>query len=68
MDQKTVTARGDYHSGNTQCEKPLKILYFMMAVYLACLDGVADAGKVGAVLYAQTPARVTLVEALQRRT
>ena len=38
-------------------------------ILLPCLNGVSDAGKVGAVLYAQTAAtRVALVEALQRRT
>ena len=37
-------------------------------ILLPCLNGVSDAGKVGAVLYAQTAAtRVALVEALQRR-
>ena len=45
-----------------------QILYFI-ALCKPCLDGVSDAGKVCAVLYAQAAAAgVALVEALQSRT
>ena len=49
----------------TVSTKSFQILYFIAASYMPCLNSVSDAGKVGAVLYAQAPARVALVEALQ---